>query len=86
MLLGERVLDKIIDELFLKKIFYCRHKGAKHLKSSAVNLTWYQYMLLDVFGAAFTIILIIFFAIKKIFTFMCRRKSTNDISKKKKSS
>ena len=28
--------------------YVIRHKGAPHLKSHAVNLTWYQYFLLDV--------------------------------------
>uniref|UniRef100_A0A8C8W7W8 glucuronosyltransferase n=1 Tax=Peromyscus maniculatus bairdii TaxID=230844 RepID=A0A8C8W7W8_PERMB len=30
--------------------FVMRHKGAKHLKSLAFNLTWYQYHSLDVVG------------------------------------
>lgn len=28
--------------------YVIRHKGAPHLKSHALNLTWYQYFLLDV--------------------------------------
>lgn len=28
--------------------YVIRHKGAPHLKSHALNLTWYQYYLLDV--------------------------------------
>lgn len=28
--------------------YVLRHNGAHHLKSEALNLTWYQYMLLDV--------------------------------------
>lgn len=28
--------------------YVIRHKGATHLKSHAINLTWYQYYLLDV--------------------------------------
>lgn len=28
--------------------YVIRHKGAPHLKSHAINLTWYQYYLLDV--------------------------------------
>lgn len=30
--------------------YVIRHKGAPHLKSHALNLTWYQYFLLDVFS------------------------------------
>jgi glucuronosyltransferase len=28
--------------------YVIRHKGARHLRSAAVELTWYQYLLLDV--------------------------------------
>lgn len=28
--------------------YVCRYRGAKHLKSHAVNITWFQYLLLDV--------------------------------------
>lgn len=28
--------------------YVLRHDGAHHLKSEALNLTWYQYLLLDV--------------------------------------
>ncbi|KAL5244410.1 hypothetical protein ACI65C_011820 [Semiaphis heraclei] len=30
--------------------YVIRHKGAPHLKSQALNLTWYQYFLLDIFA------------------------------------
>lgn len=36
--------------------YVIRHKGAPHLKSQALNLTWYQYLLLDVIA----VILLIF--------------------------
>ncbi|XP_026811233.1 UDP-glucuronosyltransferase 2C1-like [Rhopalosiphum maidis] len=38
-----------------------RHKGASHLKSHALNLTWYQYFLLDVIAAILILSLIILF-------------------------
>ncbi|PSN48144.1 UDP-glucuronosyltransferase 1-7 [Blattella germanica] len=28
--------------------YVIRHKGAPHMRSAAINLTWYQYYLLDV--------------------------------------
>jgi glucuronosyltransferase len=28
--------------------YVIRHKGARHLRSAAVDLSWYQYLLLDV--------------------------------------
>jgi len=30
--------------------YVLRHKGARHLKSAAVDMPWYQYFLLDVLG------------------------------------
>lgn len=38
-----------------------RHKGAPHLKSHALELTWYQYFLLDVIAAILICIFIILF-------------------------
>ncbi|CAH1731234.1 unnamed protein product [Aphis gossypii] len=40
--------------------YVIRHKGAQHLKSQALNLTWYQYFLLDVIAL---IVLFIFIAV-----------------------
>jgi len=36
--------------------YVIRHNGAKHLRSAAIDLAWYQYLLLDV--AAFLFILV----------------------------
>lgn len=57
--------------------YVIRHKGAYHLRSAAVNLSWYQYLLLDVlaFVVIVTIVtlyifyrLIKFLIIKLVFT------------------
>lgn len=37
--------------------YIIRHKGAPHLRSHALNLTWYQYFLLDVIAVVLLIIL-----------------------------
>lgn len=47
--------------------YVLRHKGAHHLKSEALNLTWYQYMLLDVIFVAVVSFLVIGFLIYKTF-------------------
>jgi len=39
--------------------YVIRNKGAHHLRSAAVDLTWYQYYLLDVI--TFLIIVLLFF-------------------------
>lgn len=38
-----------------------RHKGAPHLKSHALDLTWYQYFLLDVIATMFICVFLILF-------------------------
>lgn len=54
--------------------YVIRHNGAKHLRSSALNLAWYQYILLDI--ATFFILLlaitalIIYLILKNIYWYM----------------
>ncbi|VVC32403.1 UDP-glucuronosyl/UDP-glucosyltransferase [Cinara cedri] len=51
--------------------YVIRHKGAAHLKSQALNLTWYQYYLLDVIATAFAFAFIVCFVIYKILKSTC---------------
>nr|QVG59850.1 UDP-glucuronosyltransferase [Nilaparvata lugens] len=48
--------------------YVIRHKGAPHLRSAAVDLTWYQYLLLDVIAflllVAVTVSLLFYFTLK----------------------
>lgn len=37
-----------MDESIFWIEYVCRHKGAKHLKSHAVNMSWWSYLMLDV--------------------------------------
>ncbi|KAG9480645.1 hypothetical protein GDO78_012224 [Eleutherodactylus coqui] len=53
--------------------FVMRHKGAKHLRPAAHDLTWYQYHCLDVIGFLLVCLFIIIFIIMKIFSFCCRK-------------
>lgn len=46
--------------------YIIRHKGAPHLQSHAINLTWYQYYLLDVIAVVLIFISIVFFIIYKL--------------------
>ncbi|CAI6358089.1 unnamed protein product [Macrosiphum euphorbiae] len=41
--------------------YVIRHKGATHLKPHSLNLTWYQYLLLDVIAAMIVFVCIILF-------------------------
>ncbi|KAL4112574.1 hypothetical protein QTP88_016329 [Uroleucon formosanum] len=50
--------------------YVIRHKGAPHLKSHALNLTWYQYLLLDIIVAALVIVFLVTFVIFKVFKYI----------------
>ncbi|KFU86201.1 UDP-glucuronosyltransferase 2A2, partial [Chaetura pelagica] len=52
--------------------FVMRHKGAKHLRPAAHNLTWYQYHCLDVLAFLFTCTAITIFILVKCCLFFCR--------------
>jgi len=43
--------------------YVIRHHGAPHLKSHALNLSWYQYFLADVMCTLFFIVLIVLFVV-----------------------
>lgn len=72
--------------------YVIRHKGAKHLRSTAVDLPWWQYLMLDVLGFILVTILAIIFSLyvllKLLFKFVrvvlgvCI--SNNNLKKKKK--
>jgi len=46
--------------------YIIRHKGAPHLRSQALNLTWYQYFLLDVIAVMLICLFLVLFIIYKI--------------------
>jgi len=47
--------------------YVIRHKGAPHLKSQALNLTWYQYFLLDIVAVMLIFIFIFMIIVLKFF-------------------
>ncbi|XP_005148672.2 UDP-glucuronosyltransferase 2A2 isoform X2 [Melopsittacus undulatus] len=63
--------------------FVMRHKGAKHLRPAAHNLTWYQYYCLDVLAFLFTCAATAVFLLVKCCSFCCRRRGKG-IAKRKK--
>lgn len=46
--------------------YVIRYKGAPHLKSHSLDLTWYQYFLLDVIAVALILIYLILFTVKTV--------------------
>lgn len=53
-----------MDEAMFWIEYVIRSKGAKHLKSNAVNMSWFSYLLLDIFLTPFVIIYILYISIK----------------------
>uniref|UniRef100_A0A8D1HC76 UDP-glucuronosyltransferase n=3 Tax=Sus scrofa TaxID=9823 RepID=A0A8D1HC76_PIG len=53
--------------------FVMRHKGAKHLRPAAHNLTWYQYHSLDVIGFLLACVATTIIIITKCCMFCCRK-------------
>lgn len=53
--------------------YVLRHKGAPHLKSHALNLTWYQYFLVDIIATLLfvlaVIILVSYICLKKLYEY-----------------
>lgn len=47
--------------------YVCRHKGAKHLKSHAVNMSWISYLMLDVIAVLLLGAYLVLFIVKVIF-------------------
>lgn len=69
--------------------YVLRHKGAYHLRSSALDLAWYQYLLLDVVAFLGVITLvslaITFLVVRKLFcSFFCKKKQAKKTAQSKK--
>lgn len=65
--------------------YVARHKGAKHLRSYAVDMPWYTYLLLDVIGFLLLVILIAYLIVAKLIKLLfSSSKSPKTDSKKKK--
>ncbi|KAG8228489.1 UDP-glycosyltransferase [Ladona fulva] len=64
--------------------YVIRHDGAKHLRSAAVDLAWYQYYLLDVIAAAALVIFLVFSIIIGAFCLLCKMCCKKTKATKKK--
>ncbi|XP_067326230.1 UDP-glucuronosyltransferase 2A2-like isoform X3 [Anolis sagrei] len=53
--------------------FVMRHKGAKHLRVAAHDLTWYQYHCLDVIAFLISCVALFMFIVVKCCSFCCRK-------------
>lgn len=65
---------KPMDEAIYWIEYAVRHKGASHLKSVAVNLPWYKYLMLDIFAIFSLTLWLSWKLIKSFFLFCFPRK------------
>ncbi|XP_042113522.1 UDP-glucuronosyltransferase 2B31-like isoform X2 [Peromyscus maniculatus bairdii] len=63
--------------------YVMRHKGAKHLRVAAHDLTWFQYHSLDVLGFLFTCVLTVMLIMMKCCLFCCQKFSKAGEKKKR---
>jgi hypothetical protein len=56
--ISKDIPDKPLDRAVWWTEYVLRHNGARHLRSVLLDLTWYQYLLLDVIGACLLIIIV----------------------------
>ncbi|XP_075799350.1 UDP-glucuronosyltransferase 2B31-like [Microtus pennsylvanicus] len=63
--------------------YVMRHKGAKHLRVAAHDLTWYQYHSLDVLGFLLACVLTVMFVITKCCLLCCQRFTKSGKKKKR---
>lgn len=66
-----------MDEAIFWIEYVARNKGAKHLKSNAVNMSLFSYLMLDIILAPFVVIYIFYLAIK----YLSQKKTTSSKQK-----
>lgn len=64
--------------------YVLRHRGAPHLRSAALNLAWYQYLLLDVVTFVLVVLAATFLALRYLLRKVCSSKKKSVVSKDKK--
>jgi glucuronosyltransferase len=72
--------------------YVIRHKGAPHMRSAALDLTWYQYFLLDVITvlalSVGSVVFITFLILRAVLRKACsggRRQEIDNVLRKKRS-
>ncbi len=65
---GDNLVYQMEEEMFWIEYAF-RHKGAKHLKSHAINMSWFSYLLINVLLA--TVAGILFIGFLKLFCNDC---------------
>lgn len=79
-ILNDNIIDAK-DEAVWWIEYVCRYRGAKHLKSHAVNMTWFQYLLLDVIIFNIIVVTIVLLAFYILLRKICSQRSAVDLKK-----
>lgn len=73
-----------LDEALFWIEYVCRYRGAKHLKSHAINMSWFSYLLLDILLVIvfilFVFVALIYCSLKSIYAI----NNATNINRKKK--
>ena len=73
-----------MDEAMYWIEYVAKFKGAKHLKSHAVHMCWFSYLLLDVILVNLLAVLAVFFVLRALIKKLCcKSKSQTDSAKKR---
>lgn len=75
---------KPLDKAIFWLEYVIRHQGAPHLRTAALSLRWYQYLLLDVAAFIAVVFLMLVYISYKTVRICCCRKSPKDISEERK--
>lgn len=70
-----------MDEFIWWVEYVIRTKGAKHMKSHASEMSWYSYLLVDVFVANILLVIAIVFILRAIIRRLCCRKKVHVMKK-----
>lgn len=73
-----------MDEAIFWIEYVIRSKGAKHLKSKAVHMSWFIYLLFDILIVPFVVVAIVYFTVKSVFAHKTNKSQTIKTDKKKK--
>ncbi|XP_073983233.1 UDP-glycosyltransferase UGT4-like isoform X1 [Rhodnius prolixus] len=82
-ILHDRPLNVLDNAIFWIE-YVIRHNGAKHLRPATIDLTWYQYFLVDVLLIIFLPTIILLLIIYYLFRFFFENKKVRRQIKKKK--
>lgn len=73
---GDNLVHPMEEAMFWIE-YVCRHKGAKHLKSHAISMSWFSYLLIDVFLATIVGSVFIGFFIYFMLKRLCYGRKSN---------